>query len=347
MGSDKSDKMKIYKSEDMEEIEMKKLRLVFIGILTLAAILCGCGSSGDNAGSDKDIAVEQSAEDESSESSEEQKIVTEQETEDSGTDRLQIGEAVYFSGENNEGKYEYSMTLIGTECVSAQDSKWGEPYIVAIMNIENIKGARLTVDSHEFYAYADDYEVQAGATSSDGAYVTLSEGRKADVEYRIEVDPDTADSIEMEYCGAVFVIKDAENGIAGSEKASDADNGISDEEAQIFAFTGTWFDTMSERCNMEIHMDDEFYYVISIDWGSSAWDNTHWEFKGDYDASQNGIVYKDGSRYEEYYPEDGGEVQRTEVYSDGEGLIYMQDGKLYWKDAKEDFGADCVFEKQN
>lgn len=323
---------------------MKKLRLVFIGILTLTVILCGCGSSGDNAGSDKDITVEQSAEDESTESSEEQKIETEQEIGGSGAERSQIGEAVYFSGENNEGKYEYSMTLIGAECAF---NAWDEPCIVVTMHIENIKGARFTVDRGDFIAYADDYEVPVGSRDAEAIQVTLSEGRKANAEYRIDVDPDTADSIEMEYCGAVFVIKDAENGIAGSEKTSVADNGISDEEAQIFAFNGAWFDTVSERCNMEIHMDDEFYYVISIDWGSSAWDNTHWEFKGDYDASQNGIVYNNGCRYEEYYPEDGGDVQRTEVYSDGEGLIYMQDGKLYWKDAKEDFGADCVFEKQN
>lgn len=324
---------------------MKKQNLVFVSIVTLVTLLCSCGNP-DSEEQDLRVSIysetDQQMSDDETEEKESEEITDTQES--TNKNCYQIGEVAYFSGENNEGKCEYSMTLIEAECAF---NAWDEPCIVATMHIENIKGAGFTVDSHEFYAYADDYEVQTGARSSDGAYVTLSEGRKADVEYRIEVDPDTADSIEMEYCGAVFVIKDAENGIAGSETASAADNGISDEEAQIFAFTGTWFDTMSERCNMEIHMDDEFYYVISIDWGSSAWDNTHWEFKGDYDASQNGIVYKDGSRYEEYYPEDGGEVQRTEVYSDGEGLIYMQDGKLYWKDAKEDFGADCVFEKQN
>jgi len=324
---------------------MKKQNLVFVSIVTMVTLLCSCGNP-DSEEQDLRVSIysetDQQMSDDETEEKESEEITDTQES--TNKNCYQIGEVAYFSGENNEGKCEYSMTLIGAECAF---NAWDEPCIVATMHIENIKGAGFTVDSHEFYAYADDYEVQAGARSSDGAYVTLSEGRKADVEYRIEVDPDTADSIEMEYCGAVFVIKDAENGIAGSEKASVADNGISDEEAQIFAFTGVWFDTMSERCNMEIHMDDEFYYVISIDWGSSAWDNTHWEFKGDYDESQNGIVYNNGCRYEEHYPEDGGDVQRTEVYSDGEGLIYMQDGKLYWKDAKEDFGVDCVFEKNN
>lgn len=111
-------------------------------------------------------------------------------------------------------------------------------------------------------------------------------------------------------------------------------------------FCGQWFDVVSQRCGMEIVCENDAYYDIRIDWGSSAWDNTHWEFWGEYDAEKDAIVYEDGIRYEETYPRDGGEVQRTEVYHDGTGYFYLKDGKLYWNDEKEHMGAECVFKAQ-
>lgn len=109
-------------------------------------------------------------------------------------------------------------------------------------------------------------------------------------------------------------------------------------------YAGTWWDTYSQRCSMEISSYDGIYYSIDINWGSSAWDNTHWSFFGTYDEMAGGIHYY-GSRIEEYYPEDG-EMQETYAYSDGEGLIWMgDDGRLYWDDYIEQQGADCSFEK--
>lgn len=112
-------------------------------------------------------------------------------------------------------------------------------------------------------------------------------------------------------------------------------------------FNGLWYDTYSQRCNMEIVCQNDTYYEITVDWGSSAWDNTHWEFTGEYDAKQGGIVYQNGCRYEQHYPEDGGDLQQTETYTNGEGFIYIKDGKLYWNDKTQDMGKDCVFEKQD
>ena len=109
-------------------------------------------------------------------------------------------------------------------------------------------------------------------------------------------------------------------------------------------YTGTWQDTYSQRCYMEIDSSDGIYYYIDINWGSSAQENTHWSLWGMYDEIMGGIHYN-GSRIEEYYPEDG-EMQETYVYSDGEGLIWIgDDGILYWDDYIEQQGADCSFEK--
>lgn len=109
-------------------------------------------------------------------------------------------------------------------------------------------------------------------------------------------------------------------------------------------YAGTWWDIYSQRCNMEISSYDGIYYNIEINWGCSAWENTHWSFFGTYDEIAGGIHYY-GSRIEESYLGNG-EMQETYVYSDGEGLIWVgDDGMLYWDDYVEQQGADCSFEK--
>lgn len=109
-------------------------------------------------------------------------------------------------------------------------------------------------------------------------------------------------------------------------------------------YAGTWWDTYSQRCHMEISSSDGIYYSIDINWGSSAWENTHWSFFGIYDENAGGIHYF-GSKIEEYYSEDG-DMQETYIYSDGEGLIWLGDnGVLYWDDYIGQEGADCSFEK--
>jgi hypothetical protein len=129
----------------------------------------------------------------------------------------------------------------------------------------------------------------------------------------------------------------------GQEKTEVETNDVSVAQGDIPDFDGTWYDTVSTRCDMEIYNQNDEYYVITIDWGSSAWDNTHWEFTGYYEPEQGGIVYQNGYCYDQYYPDDGGDMQQTEVYSNGEGIIYMMDGNLYWNDQIENMGVDCVF----
>lgn len=109
-------------------------------------------------------------------------------------------------------------------------------------------------------------------------------------------------------------------------------------------YAGMWQDVNSQRCSMEISSSDGIYYGIDINWGSSAWDNTHWSFGGTYDEMAGGIHYY-GSRIEEYYPDDG-DMQETYAYTDGEGLIWIgDDSMLYWDDYMEQEGAGCAFEK--
>lgn len=129
-----------------------------------------------------------------------------------------------------------------------------------------------------------------------------------------------------------------------SEQTNAEDNGQANLVSQAMSYVGEWQDMESQRCNMTIDLVDGETYFIDINWGSSAWDNTHWSFAGTFDTETGAIVYS-GSRIEEYYTEQG-DTQETYVYTDGEGQLFIgDDGMLYWDDYKEDAGDGCVFVK--
>lgn len=149
---------------------------------------------------------------------------------------------------------------------------------------------------------------------------------------------DVPEDISKYYSGKIGYICEYDE--VETEKADGGGNMV------IPDYVGTWWDTNSQRCNMEISSYDKTSYNVKINWGSSACDNTHWSFYGTYDEMAGGIHYY-GSRIEEYYP-DNGEMQETCIYSDGEGLIWIgDDGMLYWDDYIENQGADCSFEKSD
>lgn len=124
-----------------------------------------------------------------------------------------------------------------------------------------------------------------------------------------------------------------------------SETGFAGEYAYFFDFNGGWSDSTSGRCYMEIISQNDKYYEILIDWANSASENTHWEFMAEYDANRGCLVYQNGQRTEQYFPDGGGTVQETVVYTDGSGTIYPEDGRLYWNDYKENAGSNCVFEK--
>lgn len=115
------------------------------------------------------------------------------------------------------------------------------------------------------------------------------------------------------------------------------------QETHADAFAGQWQDSVSQRAGMEITFEDGTY-EIEINWGSSARENTRWNFQGTYDEKRGGIAYTSGQRVEETYPEAGARRMQI-VYQDGTGLFKLKEGKLYWQDEKENAGAESVFVK--
>lgn len=115
-------------------------------------------------------------------------------------------------------------------------------------------------------------------------------------------------------------------------------------------YIGEWYGYYYDRCHVSITKDterndsDQFYY-IEVNWGSSATENTHWYFYGQYGETSYGygIAYE-GACYDEYYTEDG--MEEVARYMDGAGVFYMDEsGRLYWEDYIEGTASDDYFVK--
>ncbi len=83
---------------------------------------------------------------------------------------------------------------------------------------------------------------------------------------------------------------------------------------------------------------------ITINWGSSAWENTEWIMTGVLDTDTLTLDYTDGIRTDYVYDEDGNETG-TIVYENGSGSFqFDEDLTFTWTDEMEDAGKDLVFE---
>lgn len=110
-------------------------------------------------------------------------------------------------------------------------------------------------------------------------------------------------------------------------------------------YEGAWYDTYSGRCHMTISTDDYYKFYVEIDWGSSAWDNTHWSMSGFYDDEIGGIVYGNGCEVNQHW-DDNDVMQEETVYTGGTGVISQKDGCIYWQDDVENIGVDSIFERE-
>jgi len=108
-------------------------------------------------------------------------------------------------------------------------------------------------------------------------------------------------------------------------------------------YEGTW---VCDRASIEIVWEEEGFRV-AIAWGSSAFENTEWEYSCFYHEEDNTLVaMPTGSRTEFTY-DDNGEVKSfSVVYDDGEATFSLdENGFLIWNDAKEGAGKDMLFER--
>lgn len=107
-------------------------------------------------------------------------------------------------------------------------------------------------------------------------------------------------------------------------------------------FGGLW---EAERTEIEINWEEEGYRVY-IRGSDSATSFSVWEYSCLYDEATNTIKsMPTGIHTEVTVAEDGTETSNV-VYEDGEAEFSLtEDGKLVWKDLKDDAGNGVVFEK--
>ncbi len=146
------------------------------------------------------------------------------------------------------------------------------------------------------------------------------------------------DAIGSDDYSAVFRI--LENGRLGwAEMKDNYGRGRTFEPIGIFDGT-VW---ACDRASIEFCWEEEGYKV-EVKWADSAMKQTVWDYSCYYQAD-TGSVAGFGIKYVEEYDENGEVVSSEEIYTDGEvEFVLDEDGKLIWKDQKEDAGNGMLFE---
>ena len=140
---------------------------------------------------------------------------------------------------------------------------------------------------------------------------------------------------------AVFAI-DADGFLIWNDQTADAGKGMKFKKIGNNRFEGTW---ICDRAAIEICRENEGYKV-SIEWGSSAWDNTVWQYSCLYHGDDDTLVSMPFGLRTEFHYADDDTVTSRDVYDDGSAVFSIDaEGYLHWLDEKEDAGKDMRFER--
>ena len=122
---------------------------------------------------------------------------------------------------------------------------------------------------------------------------------------------------------------------------------LAEEESAVSAepdsgFGGVW---ICDRAVADINWEEEGYRVF-IRWSSSASEFSEWEYSCLYHAEDNTLVSMPFGIRADLTVADDQTATASVIYEDGEAEFSLtEDGKLVWKDLKEDAGAEMLFEK--
>ncbi len=86
--------------------------------------------------------------------------------------------------------------------------------------------------------------------------------------------------------------------------------------------------------------------VVTVRWGSSAWESSEWVMHGEFDPDTLTVEYRGGVRIDSVFSQDGKTETRTKQYEDGTGrFVFREDGELSvtWEDDKEHLGDGLTF----
>lgn len=116
-----------------------------------------------------------------------------------------------------------------------------------------------------------------------------------------------------------------------------------DGQNPVMNLIGLYMDETSQRASLNIICEGTDGAIVTIDWASSASENTEWVFSGVYDAENNVIAYEDCVRIDQVFEEDGS-AHETVAYENGTGkLVIHEDWSISWVNDAEETGNDCLF----
>lgn len=110
-------------------------------------------------------------------------------------------------------------------------------------------------------------------------------------------------------------------------------------------YAGTWVNTESERCSMNIRSNGNGTYAISINWSDSAWQHYEWTMTGTPSKTRRGggLDYTDGTRTLVSYTDDGKETRKVEATGEKGNFFVNESRILTWKDPNENQGEAVEF----
>lgn len=186
------------------------------------------------------------------------------------------------------------------------------------------------VEGNEYYIY-DEREEEAPFQVMEGDILTVYGEYSGVVELTRAIG---------EYEAEVFSIKAKYADLMGEETEEGA--GVVDYSG-LENYVGTWQDSYSQRCNLEITQLNESQVSAEIHWSSSATEDSQWTMTGTYQPDGT-VEYSDGCLSNLVYGNDGS-VSSQNVYTNGTGRFFIENGILYWEDDVDNQGAQCTFEK--
>ncbi len=110
----------------------------------------------------------------------------------------------------------------------------------------------------------------------------------------------------------------------------------------VMNFVGEY---QSGRAHALVECWDKDEAMITIDWGSSAWETARWLITGKLDTETLSISYEGCGKFILTYDENGEVKSEETVYTDGTGTItFNDDGTFTWHEDQSESGQDLVFE---
>ena len=155
------------------------------------------------------------------------------------------------------------------------------------------------------------------------------------------------------YFALVYIYEDLNGGAEildiktldlGEMLYDDEDIDFIDEDGQnpVMNFIGEY---QCDRAHALVECSGSEDALITIEWGSSAWETACWIIEGTLDTDTLTIEYSGCVKSILTY-EDGGELASEEVeYEDGTGtIVFNEDGTFTWHEDQSEYGEDMVFE---